>query len=83
MAVRAVCVSLCTDDSLENDIALLKLESPLDLSGDKVKAIALNTANGCPRDGQQCRVAGWGVLGSGRWSIQSFASFVGRVLLRL
>jgi len=51
--------------SMENDVALLKLDSPLDLSSDKVKVIGLNTAGSCPADSQVCRVAGWGALESG------------------
>ncbi|CAG0883076.1 unnamed protein product [Cyprideis torosa] len=42
-----------------NDYAVIELAAPLDLDG--VKAAALQIGEGIPREGQVCRVSGWGV----------------------
>ena len=57
------------DASKGKDIALLRLSTPLDLSGTKVKAIGITTAAegsaGFPAVGAVARVTGWGTLTSG------------------
>ncbi len=57
------------DANQGKDVALLKLSSPLDLSGAKVKAIpivtAANAAAGVTNPGVVARVTGWGTLTSG------------------
>jgi len=51
--------------TLDNDIALLRLSSPLDLSVAKASPVVLNDDDNCPTSGAQCDVAGWGTLSSG------------------
>jgi V8-like Glu-specific endopeptidase len=57
------------DANVGKDAALLRLSSPLDLSGSSVKAIPLATASdgaaGFPSTGSSVRVTGWGTLRSG------------------
>jgi len=54
------------DDKTENDVALLELKTPLDLSeGKNAAAIELNSDGACPIKDQKCSVAGWGALASG------------------
>lgn len=57
------------------DIALLKLATPLDLSGSKAKAIpyatATTVANGRTNAGIVATVSGWGTLSSGSSSLPS------------
>jgi hypothetical protein len=58
-----------TDPREGKDAALLKLEEPLDLSGENVKAIPLVTpadaAAGMTAEGQKSWVSGWGTLTAG------------------
>jgi secreted trypsin-like serine protease len=58
-----------TDPSVGKDVALLRLSTPLDLSGANVKAIGLVTAAdasaGVTNTGVVTRVTGWGTLSSG------------------
>jgi hypothetical protein len=57
------------DANVGKDVALLRLSSPLDLSGTKVKAIGIVTAAdasaGVTNPGVVSRVTGWGTLSSG------------------
>lgn len=57
------------DANIGKDAALLRLSSPLDLSGPNAKAIPLATAAdgsaGFPSTGSSVRVTGWGTLRSG------------------
>lgn len=57
------------DANYGKDVALLRLSSPLDLSGSNVKAIGLVTAadaaSGVTNAGVVARVTGWGTLTSG------------------
>jgi hypothetical protein len=56
------------DANVGKDIALLRLSTPLDLSGTKVKAIGITTAadgTAFPAVGAVTRVTGWGTLSSG------------------
>jgi secreted trypsin-like serine protease len=56
------------DANVGKDVALLRLSSPLDLSGTKAKAIGITTAaDGMtfPAVGAVARVTGWGTLTSG------------------
>jgi len=53
------------DRSLNNDVCLLRLENPLNLTADGVRAINLNSDANCPADQQVCEVAGWGTTRSG------------------
>ncbi|XP_076450270.1 uncharacterized protein LOC143286546 [Babylonia areolata] len=50
---------------LLNDIAVLKLASPLDLSGPAVSPIDLNDNVTCPEIQSTCSVAGWGRVQEG------------------
>ncbi|MBN8233259.1 trypsin-like serine protease [Corallococcus macrosporus] len=63
------------DANVGKDAALLKLSSPLDLSGANVKAIPLVTAAdaaaGVTNPGVVARVTGWGTLSSGSSSLPS------------
>lgn len=58
-----------SDASTGEDVALLRLSTPLDLSGPNVKAIGLATAAdasaGLTNPGVVARVTGWGTLSSG------------------
>ncbi|XP_076458483.1 trypsin V-A-like [Babylonia areolata] len=56
-----------SDDSHDNDLAVVALSSPLTLSDDAISAIDLNDDPSCPNTGQsqQCSVAGWGLLEAG------------------
>ena len=48
----------------DNDIAIVKLATPLTLGGD-VQALCLPSTNFDPNDGANCFVSGWGSLASG------------------
>jgi len=50
--------------TLNNDVALLKLDSPLTITAEAAP-IPLNTDDACPLAGATCSVAGWGTLSSG------------------
>ena len=68
------CLFIPKGNLLRNDVALLKVSEPLDLSPERhVKSIKLNTDSECPVNGQQCEVAGWGALdyGGKLWAIDS------------
>ncbi|KAK7500554.1 hypothetical protein BaRGS_00008129 [Batillaria attramentaria] len=54
-----------TPSSLSNDIAIVKLASPLQLQDGVVEKVRLNGWSKCPRDGAICTVAGWGVTAEG------------------
>ncbi|KAK7500656.1 hypothetical protein BaRGS_00008231 [Batillaria attramentaria] len=43
-----------------NDIAIIKLASPLQLQDGVMEKVRLNRRNMCPQDGANCTVAGWG-----------------------
>ena len=51
------------DYSMDNDIAIIKLATPLTLGGD-VQALCLPSTNFNPADGANCFVSGWGSLAS-------------------
>lgn len=52
--------------SENRDIALLKLDAPLDLSTGKAGLVQyLGRDKKCPKAGETCRVMGWGTLSSG------------------
>ncbi|MFP2906214.1 trypsin-like serine protease [Pyxidicoccus sp. 3LFB2] len=63
------------DANVGKDIALLRLSTPLDLSGANVKAIGMVTAadatGGVTNTGVVSRVTGWGSLSSGSSSLPS------------
>nr|KAG5709271.1 hypothetical protein BaRGS_018023 [Batillaria attramentaria] len=61
--LRRIC--LATASSLSNDIAIVKLASPLQLQDGVVEKVRLNGWSKCPRDGAICTVAGWGVTAEG------------------
>ena len=47
---------------LWNDVAVLRLTSPLKLSS-TVAPVKLNEDAACPKEGQMCTIAGWGLDG--------------------
>lgn len=47
-------------NQMKNDIAILKLASPLDLGRPEVKSLSVNTNPSCPVADSLCRVTGWG-----------------------
>nr|KAG5709270.1 hypothetical protein BaRGS_018022 [Batillaria attramentaria] len=49
---------LVSDSSFSNDIAIIKLASPLQLQDGVMEKVRLNRRNMCPQDGANCTVAG-------------------------
>ncbi|XP_076461674.1 anionic trypsin-2-like [Babylonia areolata] len=52
-------------NNILNDIAVVKLSSPLNLTTSKVSPISLNDMAACPETNSMCSVAGWGTTSSG------------------
>ena len=61
--------------TMDNDIAILKLSTPLTLGGD-VQAICLPSDNFAPADGAPCWVSGWGTLQSGAQTLPTDLQWV-------
>merc|ERR1711953_452091 len=68
VAVANVINSNWNQQTMDNDIAILKLSTPLTLGGD-VQAICLPSDNFAPAVGTPCWVSGWGTLQSGANSL--------------
>ena len=68
VAVANVINSNWNQQTMDNDIAILKLSTPLTLGGD-VQAVCLPSDNFNPATGAACWVSGWGTLQSGASSL--------------
>merc|ERR1712045_423016 len=68
VAVANVINSNWNQQTMDNNIAILKLSTPLTLGGD-VQAICLPSDNFAPAVGTPCWVSGWGTLQSGANSL--------------
>ena len=66
-----------------NDVALLELDAPLDLTKEGVAAIELNTNPDCPQGGQACVVMGWGTTANGQYLFFSTIFTVTRFFLMI
>merc|ERR1712062_806546 len=76
VAVANVINSNWNQQTMDNDIAILKLSTPLTLGGD-VQAICLPSDNFAPAVGAPCWVSGWGTLQSGANSLPQQLQYVG------
>ena len=76
VAIANVINSNWNQNTMDNDIAIVKLATPLTLGGD-VQAICLPSANFNPAVGAECFVSGWGTLQSGAQSLPTELQYVG------
>merc|ERR1712062_869730 len=76
VAIANVINSNWNQQTMDNDIALVKLATPLTLGGD-VQAICLPSAGFNPDVGAECFVSGWGTLQSGAQSLPTQLQYVG------
>merc|ERR1712193_365641 len=76
VAIANVINSNWNQQTMDNDIAIVKLATPLTLGGD-VQAICLPSAGFNPDVGAECFVSGWGTLQSGAQSLPTQLQYVG------
>merc|ERR1712149_1117 len=76
VAIANVINSNWNQQTMDNDIAIVKLVTPLTLGGD-VQAICLPSADSNPDVGAECFVSGWGTLQSGAQSLPTQLQYVG------